>query len=342
MAELPLDATEVVDLVEDQLSWLASASEGLHELRNARRGAAQYYGDDFRRAQPFVKMLSQTAVLSADGLDAAVSAPATRLAKWSAMLPKLGERMRFATIRQRNPAEEVAAWVTDGYELRAHDYVYADGQSFDFVTLRGVEYTLESVAIRSKKDSDRLLRGLPVHGCLVVTFQTVTCMHDGRVSLGIHDQAMSPGGFLVAPDTGLSLDFIAKNKWDTPVHPDSVAFGSAIGHQYVRRGVWEVELSLSKDRTGIALATDAVGARALVRALEASTVTRTGRRQALLHWVREHYRRGRTGGESSFVRAHLRGSRQYDAGGIFATIYPSRDDIERACNGHMFDTESGA
>lgn len=56
------------------------------------------------------------------------------------------------------------------------------------------------------------------------------------------------------------------------------------------------------------------------------------RRAALLHWVKEHWRKSRSRSESdrAWVRAHLRGAWSYDWNGLHCQIEPSIEDMNEA------------
>lgn len=99
---------------------------------------------------------------------------------------------------------------------------------------------------------------------------------------------------------------------------------------------WSVEIALSQGRTGLAVRTDAVGARELVTALG-----RSANRRVLVHWVKSHYRQ-RRGGDPSLVRAHLRGTQFALAKHLYVTVRPSIADIDVACNGARFDVDARA
>jgi hypothetical protein len=116
------------------------------------------------------------------------------------------------------------------------------------------------------------------------------------------------------------------------------SFFSDVLFEYNRRSSWLVEFSLSSRRTGVALETDASGARSLISDIGRSS----SRRSNMVHWVSEHYRKSRgEDADPSFVRAHLRGANKVQlACGMFATIAPSRQAIELACNGKRFDART--
>ena len=103
--------------------------------------------------------------------------------------------------------------------------------------------------------------------------------------------------------------------------------GMAFAGAFRRRYEWNVEFSLSPGRHGICLPTDVVGADSLLRLRD---VAESGRRKALVHWVRSHLRRRRREDGTSLVREHLRGALTARVGHLHARIWPSTFDLERA------------
>lgn len=115
----------------------------------------------------------------------------------------------------------------------------------------------------------------------------------------------------------------------------AAAIASARAIQFRRRYHWEVEFSLRRGFFGIAIPTDDVGARELLRLRDTPL---RGRRRALVHWVRSHRRSvGHTDTARLVdVRAHLRGDAWCAIEGLQCRIHPSRLDIDRAINGRRF------
>ncbi len=106
-----------------------------------------------------------------------------------------------------------------------------------------------------------------------------------------------------------------------------------------RRYDWEVEFAMSKDRSGLVVTTDAEGVREMLASRAKAPL---GRRAALVHWVREHWRKGsRQASESlvgpTLIKKHLRGKIVCEYGGLECRIYPSRYDLDRASNGGKFE-----
>lgn len=106
-----------------------------------------------------------------------------------------------------------------------------------------------------------------------------------------------------------------------------------------RRYDWEVEFALTKERTGLVITTDAEGVREM---LASRAKAPRGRRAALVHWVREHWRKSHRTAPSSdtgetLVRSHMRGRVECEYGGMYCRIYPSQYDLDRASNGEKFE-----
>lgn len=104
--------------------------------------------------------------------------------------------------------------------------------------------------------------------------------------------------------------------------------------QLARRYRWTVEVSLSPRRPGVALETDALGAREFLAMRDRGPAQR---RAALLHWVREHMRRSRqVDAGASLVAAHMRGRTEAKMFGLHCRVWPSAYDCARARNGERF------
>lgn len=351
---IKLSAQEIVDMVEEQLSWLAVASTTDHGI----------YAADFCRAESVIQLGKYTtATIDVEGVDAwdqsdFMALPTSaRIAHnrkqlmevrelGPRLLPKLGERFRFARLSQCNPDDITNVWC--GMDGRLDDADFADKDDRRLVTgLRGVIYRLHSIGLLSQSESDKWTQiGSPfVRGLRCLVFQDVVAFRDGRSASFPLAVPMRNDGRLLELLTGKPLgdeDPVTAEDGLPCDHPWNWEFGSFVASQYLRREKWVVEVSLSRDRTGLGLETDGAGALALVRTLEGQR-DRRARRGVLVHWVKEHFRRKRSGGES-IVRAHLRGKTELEAGGMWITVWPARTDIERACNGPRFEPEpaSGA
>lgn len=346
---IQLDAQEIVDMVEEQLAWLAIASTEKHT----------FVFEDFRRAESTISLgkncvgqIDVGGVEAHDQSEWMAQPEAVRIeqnrADWKngvgvalQVLPHLGERMRYAQLVQCDPKEATEIWCGTADGLTPEDYAYTDAKDlgFSYTEAFGVRYKLRSIGLCTKRDSDFYTRGHPTRGMQSVIFQEVLALADGRSASRPTVLALHPDGRLLHLPTGKPLDSAADAHADLiDMHPWSHYFHEFIAYQFLRRPQWTVELSLTKGRTGVGLNTDADGARAIVNMLGREQ-TRSGRRSALVHWVKEHYRQRRTGGDPSLVRSHMRGASGVSAGGLWATIWPSRDDIDKASNGKRFEQE---
>lgn len=327
---IQLTAEELTDFVEDQLAWLATASEGVSDYYDMLA---------FYRADPWVRFCGEQLALDADGIETSDHvATAAEQSKWTILLPHLGERLCYATIRQPDNKEH-NSWCGSDPKLKDEDYCFEDARGYQFTSLKNVEYCLRSVDMLPAQLSAKVSRGTLVRGMSIIRIQECSAFHDGRSVFGTVYAGLNGNGDLIDPMSGLRRSFIFEQKFGV-TDPMTSELGFAVAHQFARRPDWIVELALAKRRTGIGLRTDAIGARELINVLR-GTNTRKGRRKSLLHWVKDHYRQRRGGNEdnASFVRAHLRGKSACDAGGFWIRIWPSRNDIERACNGKRFEQQ---
>lgn len=88
---------------------------------------------------------------------------------------------------------------------------------------------------------------------------------------------------------------------------------------------WHVDLRWG-DSAYVRMPTDADGARELFA--DRDKATGAGRRSALRHWVRRHWRQRRSG--ASEVVEHLRGGQQFSWHGYECILWPSQYDRDRA------------
>jgi hypothetical protein len=89
-----------------------------------------------------------------------------------------------------------------------------------------------------------------------------------------------------------------------------VAFAMAVLGQTLARKEWSVRVRLSDATPSVCLFTDPAGVLAFFRLRDVPPGK--SRRDALAHWVREHYRRSRVDPDAAIrVREHLRGTRAF-------------------------------
>ncbi len=100
----------------------------------------------------------------------------------------------------------------------------------------------------------------------------------------------------------------------------------AMGISVLLDQIWRVYFA--QGPVGVTFPTDAVGAAAAFRLRDIPEGKK--RRDALKHWVREHFRRKRTDhNELVKVCEHLRGADRFTWNGLRCRILPSRIDLER-------------
>lgn len=99
-----------------------------------------------------------------------------------------------------------------------------------------------------------------------------------------------------------------------------------------RRYLWSVMLG-EGDGPRARFMTDPIGVRESFRLRDIPPGKM--RRAALLHWVREHWRKRRepTANDRSWVRQHLRGAWSYSWNGLRCTIEPAPADLEMLADG---------
>lgn len=107
------------------------------------------------------------------------------------------------------------------------------------------------------------------------------------------------------------------------------AASSGVASMLLRRFFWRVSLRLD-DGPSVSFSTDPEGVRALARMRDIPPGKQ--RRTALVHWVREHWRKKRdpSASDLSSVREHLRGASEFTWNGLRGRIVPSVSDQERA------------
>lgn len=112
---------------------------------------------------------------------------------------------------------------------------------------------------------------------------------------------------------------------DHEIYPVDIACGYAFNMRYH----WGVELRVSQDAPSILLPTDPSGVRSIFSHRERNPLT--NRRDALLHWVRDHFRKSRKeASDAIWVKKHLRGKWSFDWNGMQAIIHPSNFDVDDA------------
>jgi hypothetical protein len=104
--------------------------------------------------------------------------------------------------------------------------------------------------------------------------------------------------------------------------------GAFLGLAFNRRYEWGVEFG-REDGPTLMLPTDPSGIRAMFK--DRDVPSGMPRRQALLHWVRAHFRRNRRDPDDlAWIRKHLRGAWSFSWQGMSCVIHPSAYDLEQA------------
>lgn len=304
---IALDAAEFLDRLEDQLAWLAVAGSVVHDY--VRRTRLTFFTEHFRCAEPWLSLGGEeTAKFVFDGVPCVRQGAGRKGILESLPRERKGDLLRRVLQALRRPLR--FAEIREEPALRT--------------PLLG-DLFLHSVGLLPSSDVAR--RG-PSKGMRRLWHQYISIATDrpptDRDVLTYATALRADSGEIINEQTG---------RPDAETLLDGLIW-SAIG-QGRREQEWTVEISLSRERTGLAIGTDAVGARDLLKSLG-----RTPNRRALVHWVRAHYRRKRDGVEATFVREHLRGTQLAMASHLFATVRPSVVDIDRACNGKRFDVEA--
>jgi len=98
-----------------------------------------------------------------------------------------------------------------------------------------------------------------------------------------------------------------------------------LNEQLDRRYRWHINIRTAEKRTGLLLATDAIGVQHIVQSRDVPVASR---RPALQHFVREHWRRARRGDDSA-VSAHFRGAKKFVWNGWPCEVIPAIYDQER-------------
>ena len=103
-----------------------------------------------------------------------------------------------------------------------------------------------------------------------------------------------------------------------------------VGIGVARRYTWSVRFGFPSTPS-INLMTDAVG---VLELLKLRDVKQSRRRDAIVHWVAEHWRRKRRDPEARIrVRPHLRGKTHFTWDGLICEVTPSAADVESNARG---------
>ncbi len=109
---------------------------------------------------------------------------------------------------------------------------------------------------------------------------------------------------------------------------DSIGFASPLGKMYawLMPRIWTVSIGY-EGTCRILFPTDPVGVLALFK--DRDKPSTGGRRNALMHWVSEHWRQNRCDAETeTYVRTHLRGTTDFSWNGMMCRVKPSDEAIQ--------------
>ena len=108
---------------------------------------------------------------------------------------------------------------------------------------------------------------------------------------------------------------------------DSMFVNVCLGYQFNRDYDWTVTVAVQNVGNPVLLATDSLGARCMF----GDRAPTGDRRDALKHWVREHWRKCRKDPDlEAFVIQHLRGAEEFIWKGFNCTLRPSPYDLRFA------------
>lgn len=114
----------------------------------------------------------------------------------------------------------------------------------------------------------------------------------------------------------------------------------ALGFAFEAPTFWHVDVGYHKDGPSVAIQTDAQGVLELFR--NRDVLGGGDRRDALLHWVEEHYRRKPSWDAevSVKVRSHLRGQTDFLWMGMHAHVRPSAEEMQYFLEGDQRQTHN--
>jgi hypothetical protein len=337
--EIRLDPLELVDRVDEMLAWLAIASQS----------NAHYVKSHFMRADPVVslggdrygELMPNSVTIIEEGEDELYSDREwnkNALTNWLSFTP----RVAYARLVESSDSLEehpvLMQTGNDGAGDAVEDLELVD--EYGSPSYIGVRYALSSVGDESKQ-TQRLIAsraGLP-QTARVFRTQDYHVFEDGRGRCHTGFFAAWNGKFYDLRKR--PLGFAANGDAGNMFSPELLSLTNALADAFVRDTSWTVELSLSKDRTGVGLRTDAIGAREIVNVLRAADSS-AGRRKSIVHWVSEHMRKRRRLDPSAAVQvaAHLRGVSGLNAGRYHVRVWPATSAIRQAKNGKRYDLEA--
>lgn len=340
---IAVDPKEVVERVDDMLAWLAIASEGRYAAAEAdspfgESGRCPWLQSAYMRAIPSIHL---------GGWDVGELGPGHVVCDEEDEAEPWDETDARATLQGilrdpfhlgERPCVSMISQSTGLTNFCDSTFVVAGDKPVGQSVFHHRDTTYRLAGFAKVAASDRLPFHWPglnaVRRQRLYVFQSVTAFKDGTSAFELIPLVADGDRLLVPHQKGLGY---MRGGLQESVE---AAITYMVWRQKQRLSEWTVELALSGDRSGVGLQTDAGGALAFAAALRRS-VGSAESRVVLAHWVSEHMRRRRkSGADPSLVRAHLRGRQVLRAGHYHVRIYPSRVDINRACNGVRFDQVS--
>jgi len=321
---IKLGAHEIVEYVDEALSWLAiaSASTDIAFIKN-----------DLHRASLVSKLDKDVwAEIECDTVHAFEKADYYK--EPTTAIPGVTDEHLF----QRKMISEIRQYERPcmaGIVMHSEN-VFVPGSSGDKMSpgLVDAAMDLESIALTPEKEARPIKSRLSIPDRFdLYIHQIIVALPDGRASGMVNFYCHDGKRFLDKNRMPLTLSGEEIHPWDRHIT-------NLLAEQLGRLSRWTIELSLTESRTGVGLQTDAIGAREFIKAAAACTGTRNEKRGPLVHWVSEHMRASRNPDlDPHLVRAHLRGRQTVACGDYVARIYPSAIDCKRACNGARFVPE---
>lgn len=160
----------------------------------------------------------------------------------------------------------------------------------------------------------------------IVEVRTVAIAESGeatRVMKNYMIRNKKGGWFAMKPPRRLG-----DNRFGLQHDHEQLAFSLGVGITKVSEFWWRVVIRFDGRKPGVMLFTDATGVKDFFRFRDVPEGKK--RRDALLHWVTDHWRQNRRDPEiENYVREFLRGSREFSWHGLSGTIELPKTDLDR-------------
>lgn len=323
-----IEPEELIERVDDMLAWLAVASvnKDLHYDQQAmfRAQPVVLLGKDHDGVREYGELTPKSVLVEDyqddDDFDFEQHIKDLRskkgfLARWVCS----SKSINHSILTEHDITDDVSLMSSsirygdDVSDLHMKSATGNDGEVFHINEQLGTQYELGAVGFVAEIDRKAFVRAAKLpQVAKVVRLQQLIVLHDGRSEIR--------HSFVAAYNNELfTMRKERLGTWSRELSHIQHAF---VEHERRRRD-WIVELSLGKQRTGVGLRTDAMGARELVNSMRGTQLG--ARRKALIHWVDEHMRRrNRLDREATVkVAGHLRGTAGVDCGRYHARIWPA-------------------